>query len=208
MKGPVIPFREGLAIHQPDNRDEDEDEEIVLEGVDLDFDIFPLPIEVTKFLINNEAEIANMVNVSRKTASSSDSSLQFKERLITCFEKESDDVDRIKQETASDCLQILLIVSFRWDSKRVGPNVLIESKSNNNQMRRLFNKSTESTKFEFENNVLNGFQLAMNEGPLASESMQGVLVVLRKSETSQDVDIDESKVSLISQEESSHLLVI
>ncbi|MCP5934052.1 hypothetical protein NL369_28465, partial [Klebsiella pneumoniae] len=35
----------------------------------------------------------------------------------------------------------------------------------------------------------------MNEGPLASEYMQGVLVVLRKSETSQDVDIDESKVS-------------
>jgi ribosome assembly protein 1 len=194
VKEPVIPFREGLAIHQPDNRDEDEDEEIVLEGVDLDFDIFPLPIEVTKFLINNEAEIANMVNVSRKTASSSDSSLQFKERLITCFE-ESDDVDRIKQETGFRLLADLVDSIVSLGPKRVGPNVLIESKSNNNQMRRLFNKSTESTKFEFENNVLNGFQLAMNEGPLASESMQGVLVVLRKSETSQDVDIDESKVS-------------
>ncbi|CUM53176.1 uncharacterized protein AC631_04874 [Debaryomyces fabryi] len=194
VKEPVIPFREGLAIHQADKRDDDDDEELTLEGIDLDFETFPLPTEVTKFLIDNESDITNMVNVNRKTDTSSDNLLQFKDKLVAAFE-ESDDANRIKQETGFKLLGDLVESIVSLGPKRVGPNILIENKANNNKMRRLFNKSTDNTKFEYENNVLNGFQLAMNEGPLASECMQGVLVVLRKSETTQDANTDESKIS-------------
>jgi ribosome assembly protein 1 len=65
--------------------------------------------------------------------------------------------------------------------KRIGPNIFIEDPKNNGQFRHLFDKGAHESKFEYENNVLNGFQLAMNEGPIAAEPLQGCLITLKTS---------------------------
>ncbi|RCK56033.1 Ribosome assembly protein 1 [Candida viswanathii] len=64
------------------------------------------------------------------------------------------------------------IVSF--GPKRVGPNI-----------------SLKKSRFEYENNVLNGVQLTFNEGPLASEPLQGTIVTLKKAVKN---DIDEDRI--------------
>lgn len=193
VKEPVIPFRESLAVHQAESsNDVNEQNDVVLEGVDLDFDIFPMPIEVTKFLASNESEVSNIVNGNQKSADESDRIVHLKEGLIRSF-NESDETERIKLETGFNSITDLVESIVCLGPKRIGPNILLESNSNNNQMRRFFGGNSVN-KFDYENNVLNGFQIATNEGPLSAEPLQGALVLAKKTESSQLTEAEDSKV--------------
>ncbi|KAK6460654.1 translation elongation factor 2/ribosome biogenesis protein RIA1 [Scheffersomyces coipomensis] len=172
VKEPVIPFKEGLADNKKDTNYEDSDDESDEEnnlGISLEFDVSPISIEVTKFLINHESEISEL-NSQKK---SSDSSNEFKQKFIEI-------IDEQKFEHEFESSEALVDSIIAFGPKRIGPNLFVESPKNNNQFRHVFQESS-STKFEFENNVLNGFQLASNEGPIAAEPLQGVLVTLKKS---------------------------
>ncbi|SMN19821.1 similar to Saccharomyces cerevisiae YNL163C RIA1 Cytoplasmic GTPase involved in biogenesis of the 60S ribosome [Maudiozyma saulgeensis] len=57
--------------------------------------------------------------------------------------------------------------------KRVGCNLLV---SENDLLGSLLNKT--SGKFEFADPIMNGFQISVNEGPLAKEPVQGMVVVV------------------------------
>ncbi|QWU90212.1 hypothetical protein CA3LBN_004573 [Candidozyma haemuli] len=189
IKEPVIPFREGLnADAKPsitkeelENDSEAEEEEVEEDEVDLQIDVFPLPDEVTSFLTKSELEIKELVN-SRLSNNPEDFEkhvTSFHEKIVAVLEQHPlprEVLDIFKSVTAF----VDNIISF--GPKRVGANVFVEAPSNGQQFRRVLAKENEEAKrFEFESNVLGGFQLAMHEGPLCSEPIQGTIVVLQKS---------------------------
>lgn len=182
IKEPVIPFREGLSDSGSKNiagidGEDDEEFEVEVGGVNLDFEVLKLPNELTAFLVENEAEIAEFTRTRAKTLGQemADKISAFKVKLLEVLELKFEFKAYFRDyEDLVDH-----IVSF--GPKQVGPNLLVECKGSN-QLRHIFQATgADESRFEYENNVLNGFQLAMNEGPLVSEPMQGVLVLVKET---------------------------
>lgn len=184
VKEPVIPFREGLAFGAPPSPDLSEtlgnyeEAEVSQDEVELDLDVYPLKPEVTKFLIDHEEDITSYVALRLKYSAeeASNSSLEFRQKLEENLEQHLD--SKVLGIFGSVASFIDSIISF--GPKRVGPNIFLEDPANNLQFRRVFSEENEE-KFEFEANVINGYQLGMNNGPLASEPIQGTVTILRKS---------------------------
>lgn len=186
VKEPVIPFREGLAFGAPPSPnvkdvldDNEEEAEVDEEEVDLQIEVAPLDPEVTKFLINHEEQISAFVALRLKHSAEEAASLaqEFRKKLLQVLNENAVDAKVLAIFGSTDNL-VDNIISF--GPKRVGPNIFVEDPENHQQFRRVFVGESDK-KFEFESNVLNGFQLAMNEGPLASEPIQGTITILRKS---------------------------
>ncbi|KAK6456788.1 translation elongation factor 2/ribosome biogenesis protein RIA1 [Scheffersomyces xylosifermentans] len=175
VKEPIIPFREGLASNKRDNSGNDEEYENENEknllGVDLEFDVSPIPQEITSFLIEHENEIVAIVEHKHVTEEQIET---FKQKLISIIEE-----NKFYHgfQSAEDFVDNL--VSF--GPRAIGPNLFVEAQSNSHQFRHLFGNNVDILRFEYENNVVNGVQLALKEGPLASEPLQGVIVTLKKS---------------------------
>lgn len=206
VKEPVIPFREGITgededvakelekdysdseSDSDDSSDEEEDDGII-GGVELSFEVFSIPEKIIKFLNKNELIISTIVNKKEDLA-------KFIEEFISFLsELEDEDAKKIKniftQLNIKSVQQFIdLIICF--GPKRFGPNILIEKLLENN-FRKLF-AADDSKKFAYEANVINGFQLATNEGPLASEQLIGVLVVASVIE--HEVDEDDIPINL------------
>lgn len=185
VKEPVIPFREGLAVDgqpSPDALDAIYgDEEVGADEVALQFEVFPLPYEVTKFLTEKEAEIHSVVTFGLKNsaADSKEHSRALRAKVEEILEEHPIDS---KLMSSFKSVQHFISCIITFGPKRVGPNILVEDPSNNEQFRRVFGEEkVDQTRFEFEGNVINGYQLAMNEGPLAAEPIQGTVTVVRKS---------------------------
>lgn len=183
IKEPVIPFREGLANESTSTQAQvvvnTDDTEVSKDEVEVQLEVYPMPTEVTAFLIKSEVEISELIAQRLKHPDERPSKqlLEFQNELKKLFKEHSSEQKFVEAFGSTDSL-VDSIVSF--GPRRIGPNVLVESPLNNQQFRRVF--STEvTTRFVFESNVLNGYQLAMNEGPLAAEPVQGTLVVLRKT---------------------------
>lgn len=183
IKEPVIPFREGLAGDAPETQTlvvaNQEESEVSQNEVDLQLKVYALPNEITSFLIKSESEISSAIAQRLKNpADTSGKELEdLKIRLKEVFDEHALEAKFVEVFGSCDSL-VESIISF--GPRRVGPNILVEAPSNQAQFRRVFS-SNESKKFEFESNVLNGFQLAMNEGPLAAEPIQGTIVVLTRT---------------------------
>lgn len=183
IKEPVIPFREGLANETAPTQTvvvlDPENAEVSKEEVDLQLEVYPLPAEVTAFLIKSETEISDLISQRLKHPGDPPTPqlIEFQSELKKVFADNALDAKFPDVYDSTDAL-IEHIVSF--GPRRVGPNILVESPQNNNHFRRVFSNNDDN-RFEFEVNVLNGFQLAMNEGPLAAEPVQGTIVVLRKT---------------------------
>lgn len=176
VKEPVIPFREGLAddkisTNTSSNNEEHESDESEDELADLEFDVSPLPLEVTQFLIDNETIIAEIVNNMHDTH-------EIRKDFVEKFANIIDN-SNLTAHFPNTKSFINNIVCF--GPKRVGPNIFIEDYGSN-QFRHLLSESATEARFVYENNVFNGVQLVFNEGPLASEPMQGIIVRLKKAE--------------------------
>lgn len=192
VKEPVIPFREGLAESGSKNiagigGEDDEEFEAEVGGVKLDFEVFKLPDAVITFLIANEAEIAEFTRTRSKSLGEDtvEKIAAFKTKFLEVLNESKFDY----KAHFSDYEDLVNhIVSF--GPKQVGPNLLVESSDNNSQLRHIFKRESTEDRFEYENNVLNGFQLAMNEGPLVSEPMQGVLVLVKETTIKSDDEED------------------
>lgn len=182
IKEPVIPFRESLAddvVNKERAGDQvDEEQEEDNELVSLEFDVSPLPNEITQFLISSEGLL-------NEIAKNKGHSLEVKsllcEKLISVVNQEQAFVGFENAKSFVDH-----IVAF--GPKRVGPNILLDK---TNKLKHLFAAETPIEAFPYENNILNGAQLALNEGPLAAEPMQGVIVILKRAVIN---DVDEDKV--------------
>lgn len=175
IKEPVIPFREGLAskeaktVDNGNNADEDEEEEESLPGIDLEFAVELLDSLITEWLINHEAELKLLTKLS-----------QHKEQLEALL-KEVLDAAKVNF-TVDDIVAA--------GPHRIGPNLLVEQVTTP-QYRRLFTKGTDDDRFVFEPQVIQGFQLATQEGPLALEPMQGTVTYITKCQRDLAVGEDE-----------------
>lgn len=186
VKEPVIPFREGLVpgkaliSDSPDNGHQDGSE------LNVDFEVRPLPISVTKLLITLEVVISNLVRSNDQSAL---------EVLKTQLKAELSKYPDAFSGFASAEHLIEHIICF--GPKRVGPNILVESADNGNQFDHVLDKVAvaENKRSNLEQFVCHGFQLAANEGPLALEPLQGVLVILKNCELTATVGsaLDESE---------------
>lgn len=181
IKEPVIPFREGLSYDAVPSQNivNIEDAEVLQEELELQLEVLPMHPEVSHFLTLHEAEIADLVAYKVKHLIAE--CVQYSQRLRGKLEKLLEEYplsDRLLSHFESSAQFIDCIVSF--GPKRVGPNFLVESPANGAQFRRVFTEESD-TKFELELNILNGFQLAMNDGPLAAEPIQGTVTLIKRT---------------------------
>ncbi|KAI5964566.1 RIA1 [Candida pseudojiufengensis] len=180
VKEPVIPFRESLADDKI-NQDmlaviEESDEEEDVDILDLDVDVRPLPTEITKFLVDNDLVINEIVKNNDEEVKK-----EFIEKFQTVISEE-------KQFFGFADAKELIDNIVAFGPKRVGPNLLIDK---TNKLKHIFSKSQSVEKFEYENNILNGTQLALNEGPLASEPLHGIAIIIKKIDKN---DLGEDKL--------------
>lgn len=187
VKEPVIPFREGLISNKAESSYKKMPENYSVEGLDLEIEVQKLPVEITNFLIAHEEEFSRIVFGKGEV----------KARALTNVKKSFREVTETVEESPREIFEACGVRD--WEEflgqivslgpRRYGPNLLVETTSNNSQFGKLLGESSSiSSRFDYENNVINGFELAMKNGPLASEPMQGVLVVLRKSQFTVDED--------------------
>lgn len=182
VKEPVIPFRETLAddkinADSQELQDNGTDESLVEDDlVQLKFDVKPLPKSITSFLIQNEATISSMVR-NRAAPGNTDNNKEvkrsFKENLINLFDEE-------KEEFNCDYMDSTQLVDniISFGPKRIGPNIFIDG---THSFRHILETEVKE-KFDYETQILGGVQLAMNEGPLAAEPLQGLAVVITKAQ--------------------------
>lgn len=163
---PVIPFREGLTTGT-DSRavaDDDSDDDIDDEDLKIDIEAYPLPQEFVHFLTHHENAIQE--NIIGKHGDKQ----AFREVCLRFIEEH--DLKFPNFSSPSEFLDNIIA----FGPKRIGPNVFAELPSVN-KFGHIF-KDNENT-FEYAHNILNAFQIATNEGPLASEPLQGVLFLLK-----------------------------
>ncbi|KAM9913697.1 hypothetical protein OXX69_001339 [Metschnikowia pulcherrima] len=185
IKEPVIPFREGLAYtneksaHADDVDSDAEDAEVSKEELDLQLEVHPMAPELCKFLTVHESEIREVVAFKLKHSDKhgSEYALEFREKLKKAIDDTELDAKLLDVFGNLDAF-LDSIISF--GPKRIGPNLFVEDPANGCQFRRVFGAEKDE-KFEFESNVLSGYQLAMNDGPLASEPIQGTITVLKRT---------------------------
>ncbi|CAH2351874.1 ribosome assembly protein 1 [[Candida] railenensis] len=213
VKEPVIPFREGITgedeevakelVHD-DSDEEDYDEEgeededdRVVGGVELSFQLYSLPPKIVKFLNKNEQLLYDIVHKK-------DGDLKIlKNELVSAFKNESEEDDDekitaflklISSQLKINSVEELINQIICFGPKRVGANMLIEP-AQENRFGRFFNPDgSADNRFTYANNVINGFQLSTNEGPLASEQLIGTLVVVKVQE--HEIDEDDIPINI------------
>lgn len=177
LKEPMIPFREGLDPHGESAYKSTDTVKLDIEGLHLELETFSLPEPITTFLFNHEQELYHIRDLQLKHQFDVINNLGFTKRLKqVLFDTEYQEFWR---KLGFNDIDIIInnIVSF--GPKRIGPNILIES-PNVDKFSHVFRPKSSSV-IEFEGYIVNGFQLAMNEGPLAAEPMQGVLVMVKQA---------------------------
>ncbi|KAG7194696.1 Cytoplasmic GTPase/eEF2-like protein (ribosomal biogenesis) [Scheffersomyces spartinae] len=178
---PVIPFREGLTKGTDSRAVVNHDDEAEDDGLQMEIEAFQLPQEFVQFLTKHE--IAILENIVAKHGDK----LAFRDICLRFIEEHSLEFPMFP--TASDFLDSIIA----FGPKRIGPNIFAELPSVH-KFGHVF-KDDEST-FEYAHNILNAFQIATNEGPLASEPMQGVLFLLKRcgaTEIGDGVDDEEEE---------------
>lgn len=196
IKEPVIPFREGLDPEGSSAFISDVELSHEVEGVHLDFKVFPLPMPIVRFLIKSEPEImAIRDSTVKKTNNNNNDNVisQFVESFTSIIEEEGEGIiGKLGFDNVQEFIEH--IVSF--GPKRIGPNMLVESKDNNNKFKHMLGATGPDIPLEFEPHIVNGFQLAMNEGPLASEPLQGVVTLIKRGEELDKGEEDEEHLLL------------
>lgn len=171
IKEPVIPFREGLGSLDADEVDRDISDVVFTDGYDFEFEFLNIPSSTIKFLTSHEQEINELLSSKKNSSYDKESILIFKDRLIESFNDAG-----FKSNFFSSVELVERIVAF--GPRRVGANIFVESKASGDKFPHIFGKVNEDT-FEYATSVINGFQLATSEGPLAAEPMQGLIVVIK-----------------------------
>lgn len=179
---PAIPYRETFLnasdMNPPKNAEWGRgSSELCVGPYQMRIRAIPLPDLVTRFLDDHKAEIKSIFEDSSDTDMQQSFKLN-RDTFLKTFEgvlSESDD------KRFGACIDKL--ASF--GPKRSGPNIII---SENGLLGSVFR--SESPAFEYSDSIINGFQLAVNEGPLAKEPVQGMCVIVEDIVEMSAEDID------------------
>lgn len=182
---PAIPYREtflSVADMNPTKNAEGKrgSTTLMLGPYKISFRAIPLPSAATTFLESHQADVRAVAEDSsdvsaREGLKSSQFAQQLKEILVES-----------RKEVPELTNDIEKIAAF--GPKRIGPNLLI---SENGLLGGIF--SAASGQFEFSDSVINGFQLAVTEGPLAKEPVQGMCIVVEDISEVTEEDIAASE---------------
>ena len=162
VKEPVIPFREGLA--EGAAADTEDAADGAADSDEPTLSVYCLPPGLTRFLTANEEVIAECVR--RK----GDKAL-LQARLGQCLQQlDAAALKALLAHAGASDVDALVGLIVCFGPKRVGANLLVDATG---QLARVFGARGGHA------DVVSGFQLATNEGPLAAEQLTGVLVVVR-----------------------------
>lgn len=173
---PVIPYRETFLSTSDMNAPKDDSlgrgvVESVLGKYKIRISTVPLMDEITSFLDMNEVSIKNIFgNKSGEDVITDviDNAVIDRETFIKKFKKILEKDETIKEIIGDDLSKIIA-----FGPKRVGCNILL---SENNLLGSLLTETTGS--FELSDPIINGFQMSVQEGPLAKEPVQGMIVII------------------------------
>lgn len=176
---PAIPYRETFLDSADMNPTKNSEGKrgsmtLMLGPYKITFKTFPLPSAVTDFLESHQTDI-KIVAEDFSDEKAQEVSSQFAEQLKEIFAASQAEVTEL-----TDGLK--KVAAF--GPKRVGPNLLL---SENHLLGGIF--SSEVAKFEFSDSIINGFHLAVNEGPLAKEPVQGMGIVVQDISNVSEEDI-------------------
>lgn len=162
---PSIPYRETVVSGSEMNPAKCElgrgRVKIQSSGYEIVVSVKPLPLAVAAAL---DSELINLVVNLKQTAKLSALEHQLKTAVAGLEDKRS------KELFTADLVD--KIVAF--GPKRIGPCLLVDLSGN---FKTVFGNGT-NEKLPFIDSILNGFQLATNEGPLAAEPMEAVTVLI------------------------------
>lgn len=162
---PAIPYRETF-LDVPDMNPPRDAElgrgqfELLLGPYRMRIKVLPMPENVTKFLEAHSSEIKHLSDDSDKNRARGNFLEQFGSIL--------------SEAETSTYLQSCISKIASFGPKRLGPNIIA---SENGILGSLV--SSKAPVFEYADSVINGFQLAVNEGPLAQEPVQGMYVLIQ-----------------------------
>ncbi|CEP60990.1 GTPase RIA1 LALA0_S02e04280g [Lachancea lanzarotensis] len=161
---PAIPYKESFLSTPDMNPPKDAElgrgtSQTYLDEYALKIRTVPLPDAITQFLLEHEREIKAISERKEHLAGVA----EFKASLDRLF-AEAATKDKIWSHSSVDV--------SAFGGKRVGPNILI---SNCLRLEDSSNLSDDDT-FEYGSSLINGFELAVNQGPLCHEPVQGMCV--------------------------------
>ncbi|CCD25641.1 GTPase RIA1 NDAI_0F03230 [Naumovozyma dairenensis CBS 421] len=170
---PAIPYRETFLSTSDMNPPKNSNlgrgiTELTLGPYKMKLGTVPLSEDVTDFLDKHESVIKSILNGSTGHFENQKGAIEqriFLEKLQEVLES-----DEKNKGLYGDYLKKIAALG----PHRTGCNILV---SENELLDSLFD-STIHGKFEFTDSILNGFQLSVNEGPLANEPVQGMCVII------------------------------
>lgn len=163
---PVVPYRETFISKNDLDLSSITDLKMnslsfIVDNYEIYLSVKSCPEILTKFLVDHEIDIEAILNNEKADhLLDNDQLFTHLKKLFTGMENKDKWISYIN----NICV---------FGPKRVGPNILI---SKNNLLRK-FMSPTPGT-FNFETSLINGFQLAVSEGPLAKEPVQGMMVII------------------------------
>lgn len=180
---PVIPYRETYLSSVDMNPAKNIElgrgvYEYMIGKFKLKLKTVPLPTGVTKFLDEHEDSIKNLVhgNAHNEKAKHLLDAENFTESLKKLFSEAED------SSIWKDCVENI----SAFGAKRVGPNILV---SKNGLLSHLGMFAHSKGNFEYEDSIINGFQLAVNEGPLSKEPVQGMCIFFEAADLMTEEEI-------------------
>lgn len=167
---PAIPYRETFLNTSEMNRSKNAEGKrglvtLMLGPYKIRYRMLPLPQEITTLLEEHQADIKSLLEESREDrAQNIAKDKSFVQQLNNALSKYSDEAIGLPGSADK-------IAAF--GPKKVGSNILF---SEGGLLESIF--STAAGGFEYADSLVNGFQLAVGEGPLAKEPVQGMAVVV------------------------------
>ena len=184
---PIVPFRETI-VKSTDMKvlpDKDIERGTISTSISNDqitytIRVCPLPDSVRNYLDENAATIRN-IQLSRAQFLDQEQARELEdedvdERSTKSLSQFKDDLIRLFKDTGTDWSDVVdRIVAF--GSKRIGPNILVDGLEGT-PMRHTLSESTQSQATDFEDSLINAFQIATNLGPLCGEPVHGTCTII------------------------------
>lgn len=167
---PAIPYRETFLSTTDMNQTKNLEgmrgsTTLMLGPYKIGFKTCPLPQDVTAFLEEHQEDIkALLESAPESEAQEAFDDQSFIKQLNECLSKNA-------KELTSLPFSVDKLAAF--GPKKVGLNILL---SESGLLQNIL--SSEGAKFEYSDSLINGFQLAVSEGPLAKEPVQGMCVIV------------------------------